>query len=341
VRGSYDDGTLTVSDRGVDLVRYRAVTAAGEPHVDRLALPADAGAPAGRNLVLAGAHDHPWHLGLFFAPNYVDGVDCWGGRPTEDSDRAWGRAVDRGHDFTVDGDPGHDLSDHGGRGHDLSDHGGRGHDRVTIEQTAEWRTDDELLLDDERTVTVDTSPDRGYLLVWDQSVTAPEPRTIEGTDLSAGRGSYGGFNIRFQREMADGEVRLPREDDPGPDGRDVDDSGGDDPDADDPEDRTGPTGAYCDYTGRLDGRKGPRGSPWRAGATVFLDPETAAGQRWFVARGYPFVGPNLAWGDPLELDAGETARWRWGVWVRSGRPDRAEIERVQELFRSHGRGAGR
>ena len=298
VRGSYDDGTVTVSDRGVDLVRYRSVTAAGEPHVDRLALPADAGAPAGRNLVLAGAHDHPWHLGLFFAPNYVDGVDCWGGRPDSD-DQVWGRAVDRGHDFGVDGDS----------------------DRVTIEQTTEWRTDDTLLLDDERTVTVDTSPDRGYLLVWDQSVEAPEPRTIEGTDLSAGRGSYGGFNVRFRREMADGEVRLPREDDP--------------------EDRTGPTGSYCDYTGPLDGRKGPRDSPWRAGATVFLDPETAAGQRWFVAREYPFVGANLAWGDPLELDAGETARWRWGVWVRSGRPDRAAIERVQEQFRSDGRGAGR
>jgi hypothetical protein len=303
---SYDDGTVTVSDRGVDLVRYRAVTAAGEPHVDRLALPADAGGPAGRNLVLAGAHDHPWHLGLFFAPNYVDGVGCWGGRP-DDAGSAWGRAVDRGHDVAVDGD------------------------RTQIEQTTEWRTDDELLLDDQRTVTVDVSLDHGYLLVWDQTVTAPEPRTIEGTDLSAGRGSYGGFNLRFQREMADGEVRLPETDDPD----------GDDFDADDPEDRTGPTGAYCDYTGPLDGRKGPRDAPWRAGATVFLDPETASDQRWFVAREYPFVGPTLAWGDPLELAAGETAGWRWGVWVRGGRPGREEIEHVQETFQSDAGGTGR
>lgn len=288
VRGSYDDGTVTVGADGVDLVRYRAVTAAGEPHVDRLALPADAGETAGRNLVLAGAHDHPWHLGLFFAPNYVDGISCWGGRPAADSDDAWGRAVDRGHDLSVDGD------------------------RATIEQTAAWRTDDESLLDDERTVTVDCSLDRGYLLVWEQSLAAPEPRTIEGTDLSAGRGSYGGLNVRFRREMADGEVRLP--------------------DEDDPEDRSGPSGAYCDYTGPLDGRRGPRDSPWRAGATVFLDPETASDQRWFVARDYPFVGPNPTWGDALELDAGETTRWRWGVWVRAGRPDRSAIERVREVF---------
>lgn len=289
LRGEYDDGTVTVSAEGVPLVRYRGVTAAGEPHVDHLALPPDAvGAPAGRNVVLAGAHDHPWHLGCFFAPNYVDGVSCWGGRP-EDDDRGWARAVDRGHGLS------------------------RGRGTVTVDQRVEWRTDDELLLDDERTVTVDDTPDRGYLLVWDQTVEATQPRTVEGTDLSAGRGSYGGFNVRFQREMADGEVRLP--------------------DEDDPEDRTGPTGTYCDYTGPLDGRKGAA-DPWRAGATVFLDGRTAADQRWFVAREYPFVGANPTWGEALELDAGEAARWRWGVWVRGGRPDASEIERVEEGFRA-------
>jgi len=289
-RSEYDDGTVTVSAEGVPLVRYRAVTAAGEPHIDHLALSPDAGAPAGRNITLAGAHDHPWHLGCFFAPNYVDGISCWKDQPPAGDDREWGRAVDRGHD----------VSRRGGA--------------VTIEQTAEWRTDGELLLDDERTVAVDDTPDRGYLLVWDQTIQAPEPRTIEGTDLSAGRGSYSGFNIRFQREMADGEVRLP--------------------DEDDPEDRTGPIGAYCDYTGPLDGRKGTT-DPWQAGATVFLDESTATDQRWFVAREYPFLGANPIWGEALELDAGEAARWRWGVWVRGGHPDRSEIERVRDTFHAH------
>jgi len=286
LRGHDDDGTVTVQYRGVDIVRYRAVTAASKPHVDRLGLPPDAGPTAGHNLVLAGAHDHPWHLGAFFAPKFVDGVNCWASE-TEEAD---GRAVGRGHDVTCRGET------------------------LTVEQSVEWRTDDEPLLADERTVTVDAGVDRGYLLTWAVTVEAlGADREFAGADTD--RGSYGGFSLRFGREMADGAVRLP--------------------DADDPEDRSGPTGAYCDYTGPLDGRRGST-DPWRAGCTVLLDAAPGApevrDQRWFVARRYPFVGANPAWGKPVEISRGERRRWRWGVWVHGGKPDRDEIERVHGAF---------
>jgi hypothetical protein len=58
----------------------------------------------------------------------------------------------------------------------------------------------------------------------------------------------------------------------------------------------------------------------------------ARDQRWFVARRYPFVGANPAWGKPVEISRGERRRWRWGVWVHGGNPDRDEIERVHGAF---------
>jgi len=291
LRPDYDDGTVTIHSGGASLVRYRAVTAASKPHVDRLALGPDAGGAAGRNLLLAGPHDHPWHLGGFFAPKFVDGINCWESESRRAAGEECGRAVDRGHDVSRRGET------------------------ATIRQSVAWRTDEESLLGDERTITVSTAPERGYVLGWEQTVEALETaRRIEGSDPDGGRGSYGGFSLRFDRGLADGEVRLP--------------------DADDPPDRSGPTGGYCDYTGPIDGRRGSV-DPWHGGCTLLLDAAPdgrSRRQRWFVAREYPFVGTNPTWDSPIEIDPGERRRWRWGVWVRGGRPDRSEIERVRDRF---------
>jgi hypothetical protein len=289
VEGRYDDGTVTVAHRGVDLFRYRAVTTASKPHVDRLAMPPDAGPLAGRNIVLAGAHDHPWHLGVFYSPKYVDGVNCWEYEDRGERSEPCARAIDCGHDFAC--------------------HDGQ----VEIEQTVEWRRDGgESLLADERTVGVDVSLDRGYLVTWEQTVTAlGSDRRVEGSNPDGGRGSYGGFSLRFVRSMADGTVLLP--------------------DAEDPGDRSGPTGRYCAYTGLLDGRRGST-TPWRASCTVMVDSLEERLQRWFVARGYPFVGANPTWGEAASVQSGDSRRWRWGVWVHDGQADRVEIESVYERF---------
>ena len=60
-----DQKTVQVFCDGQLLLRYRAETIASKPHFDWVALPPACGARAEENIVLAGPHEHPWHLGLF------------------------------------------------------------------------------------------------------------------------------------------------------------------------------------------------------------------------------------------------------------------------------------
>lgn len=59
LRDSYDDGNMTIGADGVDLVRYRSITAAGESTSTNYYFRHDTSETAGQNIVLAGAHDHP------------------------------------------------------------------------------------------------------------------------------------------------------------------------------------------------------------------------------------------------------------------------------------------
>ena len=171
---SDDDGTVSVRRDGDLLARYDADGEGSKPGFDTVALPAEAAKP-GENLTVAAPHDHPWHLGAFFCQKLVDGINCWESEPNA--------AAGEPHGFAEIDEYGVEVGD--GHGAEAGD------DTVTIRQDATWRTDSgESLLGDSRTIRVH-SPERsaggganatdsaasdhpGYLLTWEQEVTAVE-----------------------------------------------------------------------------------------------------------------------------------------------------------------------
>lgn len=285
-----DDGdAVAVCHAGETLLRYRAETAASKPHVDRLALPADAGEAGGRNLALAAPHDHVWHLGLFFVQKVVDGVNCWESELGAREGTLHGFATGEGHEVRASGD------------------------RVAVTQSVTWRTDaGETLLDDERTVTVRSPGDRGYVLDWEQTLTAREGRRHLASKTR--HGHYSGLSLRFGRELDGGHVRVPGETDP--------------------PDEAGAEGAWCDYSGRLDGFPGPDPAP-AAGVTLFDHPDNDPSSTWFTMREpFGFVAANPTWGTVRTLDRGESLTWRWGAWVHAGTPDPGDCEAARERWLS-------
>jgi hypothetical protein len=276
------DGTVSVTVDGTVVLRYRAETPASKPHVDRLALPA--GDTSDRNLVLAAPHDHAWHLGLFFCQKLIDGINCWGTELYAREGRTRGLAVDAGYEASAAGGT------------------------ATVEHDVRWVTDDgHPLVDDCRTISIHEPDDRGYLLTWAQTVSAPDARRHLTSESIHGR--YSGLSVRLRRSMADGRIRLPERDDP--------------------EDRSGPTAPWCDYTGAFDGVLGPAEPP-EAGLTLMSRPDDPV--NWYTVSGMPFVAANPTWGRTLVLEPGATRTWRWGVWVHDGRPDRGAIETAYDRF---------
>ncbi len=83
-----------------------------------------------------------------------------------------------------------------------------------------------------------------------------------------------------------------------------------------PRDVSGPSGHWCDYSGPLDGKRGP-GSPWTAGITTFDHPDNEPHPpRWFImTEPFGFVAANPTWKRVEVLEADETRTWRWGLWV--------------------------
>lgn len=284
------DGVVSIRHDDALLARYRAETAASKPGFDVLALPAGADAP-GENLVSWAPHDHSWHLGAFYCPKLVDGLNCWESEPHAGAGKLHGYATNEGYDARAEGDA------------------------VTLEQSAAWRrSDDErVLLEDERTVTVHEPDAGGYVLDWEQTLTARgSSRNLSSETL---HGHYSGLSLRFARSLADGRVLLP----------DGTEAGTTTP----PRDVSGPAGRWCDYSGALDGRVGP-GEPWRAGVAMFDHPENAPDPvRWFVmTEPFGFLAANPTWGEVLTLAAGESVTWHWGLWVHDGTPEEADVDAV-------------
>lgn len=315
----YDDadGTVTVSADGTELLRYRAHPEDRPPHVDRLALPAGGEAPAGRNLVLASPHGHPWHYGCWFVQKLVDGVNCWEGPRRAAAGRLHGRIT--AGDYTVEPRPEQsaDLS--------LADRDDTANGESTVDerdgpvgvtQTLRWETSDgdpllgterRLAVHDPGAVAVEVHP--GYLLTWQEELTALETRRYLSSESFHGR--YGGLSMRLSRELRGGRIRLP--------------------DATDPEPNEDSPGRWCDYTGSLDGNPSP--DPWRAGVTVMSNSATGR-MDWFTRSDpYGLLCANPVWRDVVPLDAGDSVTWSWGMWVHAGDPDRETIERVDAAFR--------
>jgi len=294
------EGTVSVSDGDVTLVRYRARTDASKPHLDRVALAAGSeDAPRGRNLVATSPHDHPWHHGCWFVQKVVDGINCWESERDTEHGRLHGHA--RNLSYEVDGSPAGDATPS---------------ETVAIHQDVRWQTSDgDQLLDDRRELTV-FDPDGvtnvghgGYLLTWRQTLTAAGSRRYLSSETYHGR--YGGLSLRLARDLTGGEIRLPDATDPDPN-----------------EDTPAP---WCDFTGSLDGRR--RLDPWKGGITVLTHPETGDTD-WFTrSQPFPLLCANPVWRRVVTLDPGESVSWEWGLWVHPGRPSRDAIEAVSARYR--------
>jgi hypothetical protein len=289
-----DDGsTVTVVESGTTVFRYRTETEASKPFVEVVALPPAAGNLSGRNLVLAGPHDHAWHLGLFFCQKLVDGINCWESEPAAADGRLHGYAADRGHETREQGNG------------------------VRIDHDVLWKTSEgDALLAEDRRVTVNApgtiGPDDGYLIEWETTLSATgHERRLSSESI---HGHYSGLSARFARDLDGGRILLP-------------DGEGDG------EWANGSDTAWCDYTGSLDGQVGTPLGPPTAGLAFFDDPSNDPGSRWFtMTDAFGFVAANPTWGRILTLDPDDPVLFRWGVWVHAGTPDMAAIERIYRVF---------
>lgn len=307
LRAADEGGRVSIFADDALLARYVADGEGSKPGFDVLALPPGAATNPGENLILAAPHDHPWHLGTFFCQKLVDGVNCWESEPNAAAGKVHGFAESDG--YGVEESDGHSGSGDDGGG-----------DAVTVTQAATWRTDrGERLLGDRRAIRIHAPDDGGggYLLTWDQEVTAlGETRHLSSESL---HGHYSGLSTRFARSLTDGRVLLPDGADPGA--------------THPPRAAAGPTGRWCDYSGPLDGRRGT-GEPWTAGVSMFDHPSNDPHPvNWFVmTEPFGFLAANPTWGRTRVLDAGESASWTWGLWVHSGTPDEERVERAYREF---------
>jgi hypothetical protein len=292
------DGAVSVSVDGTRIARYDAEPAGSKPGFDTLALPPGADTKPGENLVVSSPHDHPWHFGLFFCQKLVDGINCWESEPNAAAGKPHGYA--EAGDYEV-----REASDGG----------------VEIEQEATWRTDTgEELLDDERIIRIGEPDNEGYLLTWDQELTALGQRRHLSSETL--HGHYSGLSLRFARSLREGRVLLPDGRDPG--------------ETSPPRAASGPAGRWCDYSGPLDGRPGAAavGDPWSAGIAMFDHPDNGNEPvNWFVMdEPFGFLAANPTWGTVETLAEGESRSWTWGLWVHSGTPEEDRVERAYESF---------
>ena len=302
------DGTVSIvdADRETLLARYDADTAASKPGFDVLATPPSAEA-GGRNLVLAAPHDHSWHLGTFFCQKLVDGINCWESEALDGAGKLHGYAEHKRYEIRTDD----------------------GADAVEIAQEATWKSSaGEELLEDTREIVVhapgsaraaegDDRDARGYFVTWEQTLAArEETRHLSSETI---HGHYSGLSTRFARSLADGRVLLPGGTDPGT--------------TSPPRDVSGPRGRWCDYSGPLDGKRGP-GDPWTAGIATFDHPDNEPHPpRWFVmTEPFGFVAANPTWGRVEVLEPGNSRTWQWGLWIHGGTPDERTLEGAYETF---------
>jgi hypothetical protein len=287
-----DGDAVEVGADGVTLLRYRPTTDASKPFAGRVALPSGADDLAGRNLVLAGAHDHAWHLGLFFCPKLVDGINCWESLPAAEDGRFHGRARDAGHEARA-GD------------------GTAGLDHEVVWETSEG----EALLTEERGVTVHEpgthGPDDGYLVEWEATLHAEgHERRLSGETV---HGRYSGFSARFVRDMDAGRFLLP--DDEGA-GREV----------------LGSDAPWCDYAGGLDGRVGTLDAASAGMAFFDHPDNPRTSRWFTMSEEFGFVSANPTWDEVQTVEPGDPVTYRWGVWVHAGTPDREQVRGVYESY---------
>jgi hypothetical protein len=289
---SGDGDAIEIVEDGVTLLRYRPDTAASKPFAGTVALPPGAGEFAGRDLVLAGPHDHPWHLGLFFCQKLIDGINCWESEPAAAAGHLHGHALDRGHETR------------------------QTEGAVTVEHQVAWETNEgEALLGEDRSVTVHApgtvGPDDGYLIEWETTLRARGHERRLGSESL--HGHYSGLSARLARDLDGGRILLPEGEYDGEGAR-------------------GSDAPWCDYSGPLDGRVGSLEAPTAGLAFLDHPENAPGSRWFTMTGEFGFVAANPTWGEVLTLDPGDPRSFRWGIWVHAGTPDRSAVQRVHDAF---------
>lgn len=286
-------GTVEVACDGRRLLRYQADTIASKPHFDFVGLPPTAERRAGENVVLAAPHDHIWHLGLFFAQKYVDGVNFWESEYLATLKERYGECRHVGHTRARVRDDG----------------------SVAFGHEVEWRTSDgEKWLDEQREIVVHAPSANAYRLDW-KMVWTPVGADRTWTSTCE-NGDYAGLSFRSPRSM-DGAY-----------GQVLNSEG-----ARTIETVHGQPARWTDYTGKLDGKVDFFNPDLAGVTIFDHPANHGHPSNWFaITKPFGFIAANLTFGTSWTMKKDQPVSVRFGVLVHYGAPDRERIEREYEAF---------
>lgn len=285
--------TVKIAFNGQQLLRYQTDTPASKPHFDRVALPPTAEARAGENIVLAAPHDHVWHLGLFFSPGAIDGVDFCESERLTALKQPYGECRHVGRVSSVVKDDG----------------------SVAFAHDIRWRTsDDQTWLTERRDIIVHAPKGNAYRMDWKTVLTAV------GKDRnwkSSGESHHTmGPCLRVVRSM-DGDA-----------GQVLSSEG-----ADALEAINGQPARWCDYTGKLDGKIGSLDADIAGITLLSHPQDAERLISWRAStEPFGFLAANLVAGESWTLRKDESKTFRFGVLVHFGQPDRDRIESEYRAF---------
>lgn len=285
--------TVHVASSGQALLRYQADTIASKPHFDRVCLPPTAGARAGENIVLAAPHDHIWHLGLFFAQKYVDGLNFWESEYLATLGERYGECRNSGAVQTSVHDDG----------------------SVSLRHDIRWRTsDDQTWLTEQREIVVREPKGDAYRIDWKMAWT-PVGKDRVWTSTCE-NGDYAGLSFRSPRSM-DGAY-----------GQVLNSEG-----ASTIETVHGQPARWCDYTGKLDGKVDFHNPDKAGVTIFDHPQNHDHPNIWFaITKPFGFIASNLTYGKTWTMKQGEPVTVRFGVLIHVGGPDRARIESEYAAF---------
>lgn len=285
--------TVKIAFNGQLLLRYQADTPASKPHFDRVALPPTAEARAGENIVLAAPHDHVWHLGLFFSPGFVDGLNfCESERLAALKER-YGECRHVGRVSSVVKDDG----------------------AVAFSHEVRWRTsDDQTWMAERREIIVRPPKGNAYRIDWKMVSTAVGKDRVWTSAPASG--NVAGPCVRAPRSMdcTAGQV--------------LSSEGGNTIQT-----VQGRKARWCDYTGKLDGKIGSPEADTAGITLMAHPQNHDHPNGWHVTNEpFGFVASNLIPGDSFTMKKDESQTYRVGVLVHYSQPDRDRIESEYRTF---------
>ena len=338
-----NEASVIVACDGRLLLRYQAVTHASKPHFDVVAIPPTAqpvphvGRPlpeSTENIVLACPHDHPWHLGLFFTPGELDGLNFWGAERARHNVEPHGEARSTGRVKTSIRDDG----------------------AVEFSHEIEWQallppSSGEVVvwMREHRAIVVPPPREHAYRMDWVIALTATagdrrcssvrenirrvsqdDPPEVGGQVLGSPRSPDGSATEGL--EVAGLAYRSPRS---------MSDRGGglfNSERGSSPRAVPGRPGPRCGFTGKPGGCCRRRHAH-QAGVALMDHPQNPGYPNAFSATTSPFglLALNPAFGRSLTIKHDDPITLRFGVLIHYGEPDRERIELEYQRFVQPGR----